>query len=92
MRGYPKVIATKRDIENLLSMSEHVENACKYLKDLSSVDDAFVLVDRGTIENPDVKQVLNLLPNWKRLGFMNRAQFTALSGSHQPKDVIVEEM
>ena len=83
MRGYPKVIATKQDYLNLLSMPERRERALSDLAALFELDDDEVIVctdrknrdihaERATEKKP------NRLPMWKRKGFVSRNELEQL--------------
>jgi uncharacterized protein with ACT and thioredoxin-like domain len=42
MRGFPKTIGTKQDLENLLALPELAEQACAKLKELKSASQVWV--------------------------------------------------
>ena len=77
MRGYPKGPLTKQDYENLLSTPEHADRAKADLAALAKIDDSKVTVDRGTEAKPNLVQIDNPLPVWKRAGFKDRAEMSA---------------
>ncbi len=81
MRGYPRNpnALTKVDILNLLSMPEHAEKAAKDLAELAKIDDSKIIVDKGTQERPDIKQVDNPFPSWKRTGFRSKEEMLTIA-------------
>lgn len=80
MRSYPQIVATKQDFENLLAMPEHRERALAELQALAALDDETVTVDRGTEDAPDLQEIPNPLPAWKRAGFASREEVLELAG------------
>lgn len=80
MRSYPRFPLTEVDYKNLLSIPEHVERARAELIALAELDDEYVTVDRGTEDAPDVQQITNPLPGWKRAGFASRDEVLELAG------------
>ena len=80
MHGYPKVIATKQDFINLLSIAEFKSQA---LADLQSVYDlqdetlervvGFDTDDKGQMINIVTETIEAPMPKWKRMGFESRA-------------------
>jgi len=75
MKGFPKNIATKRDLENLLAMPEYKEEAMKYLQRLSAIEDRkAVRVISGSEETKDLitEEIDNPMPVWKQKGFKSR--------------------
>lgn len=80
MKGYPKVIATKQDFINLLSVPEFKAQA---LADLQAVydlqDDTLERVvnfdtdNKGKMINIVTETVPAPMPKWKRMGFESRA-------------------
>jgi len=61
-------------------MPEHAERARADLQALAELDDEYVTVDRGT-EEPDLQEIPNPLPAWKRAGFFSRDEVLELAGS-----------
>ena len=80
MRSYPKFPLSKVDYLNLLSMSEHAERARAELRELAALDDEYATVDRGTEGAPDIQQIPNPMPGWKRAGFASRDEALELAG------------
>lgn len=74
MRSYPILSKVKQDYINLLSMPEHAERAKADLHALAALDDETVTVDRGTEEAPDLQEIPNPLPAWKKAGFASREE------------------
>ena len=87
MRGYPKGPLSKTDYENLLTMPEHVETAKADLEKLAAVDDSKIMVDQGT-EKP--VQISNPLPAWKRAGFRDKAELSAMAVKPTADETISE--
>lgn len=79
MRGYPKTVNSKRDYENLMSISEYASHAKSDLALISSVDDSVIFVDVGTSAKPSLKAIANPSPSFKRLGYKDRASMIAMS-------------
>lgn len=79
MRGYPKGALQKVDYENLLAMPEHAKRAARDLAELAKIDDSKIMVDKGTQEQPDVKQVDNPFPSWKRAGFRSKEEMLTIA-------------
>jgi len=80
MRGYPKGFLTKQDYVNLLSTNEFSDQAQADLAELAAQDDRMITVDRGTEDAPDLVNIENPLPAWKRAGFDSRAEMEELAG------------
>jgi hypothetical protein len=80
MRSYPRFPLSKQDFLNLLSMPEHAERARADLQALAALDDETVTVDRGTEDAPDLQEIPNPLPAWKRAGFASREEALELAG------------
>jgi len=80
MRSYPRFPLSKQDFLNLLSMSEHAERARADLQALAAIDDETVTVDQGTEDAPDLQEIPNPLPAWKRAGFASREEVLELAG------------
>ncbi len=80
MRSYPRFPLSKQDYINLLSMPEHAERAKADLQALAALDDENVTVDRGTEDTPDLQEIPNPLPAWKRAGFASREEVLELAG------------
>jgi len=80
MRRYPTLPLSKVDYQNLLSMPEHAERARADLQALAALDDETVTVDRGTEDAPDLQEIPNPLPAWKRAGFASREEVLELAG------------
>jgi hypothetical protein len=83
MRGYPKHINTKRDLDNLLSMPEYKDRALADLKRLQTqaVDEAKVLqVVSGSEDEKNLvtAEIDNPNPAWKRLGFKDKKELDTL--------------
>lgn len=78
MRGYPNGPLTKRDYENLLSMPEHAERAKEELAALAAIDDSKVTMEQGTEEAPNLVEIDNPMPMWKRAGFKDKDELVAL--------------
>jgi len=74
MRGYPKHVFQKVDYENLLAMPEHAERVAKELATLAKIDDSKIMVDKGTQEQPDVRQIDNPFPSWRKAGFKSKEE------------------
>lgn len=80
MRGYPKRIATKQDLDNLLAMQAHAAKAKADLTRLAAINDAkCVQVVSGSEETKDLvtKQIDNPNPAWKRIGYASKAALSA---------------
>ena len=71
---------SQQDYINLLSMPEHAERARADLRALAAIDDETVTVDRGTEDAPDLREIPNPLPAWKRAGFASREEALELAG------------
>ena len=79
MKGYPKVIATKKDFINLFAIPEFRE---KVLADLKAIhdfqDDTMEVVksyaedEKGQMVNVVTATIRALLPKWKRMGFSSK--------------------
>jgi len=88
MRGYPKVIATKQDYLNLLSMPEYRERALAELAALFELDDDEITVCKDR-KNRDIhaeratEQKPNRLPTWRRKGFASRNEIEHLVKQHR---------
>ncbi len=89
MRGYPKGQKNKQDFDNLLSMSEHREQALKELEEIRDLDDSTIEIDVTPADaKPEDERVIELIENpmplCKRLGFADRdsvaATITAVKG------------
>jgi hypothetical protein len=93
MIGYPKnTQLTKVDYENLLSMPEHAGKAAKDLKALAEVDDSKITVDEGTSEKPNLKQIDNPLPTWKKAGFRSKVEMLTIAKAElKPVEEPIEE-
>lgn len=77
MRGYPKGPLMKQDYKNLLTMPEHAAKAKADLAKLAAIDDDKITVDKGTeAAAPNLVEITNPLPAWKRAGFENKAELT----------------
>ena len=88
MRGYPKGPLKKQDYENLLSMKEYADQVKADLVKIASIDDSKITVDRGTKEAPNIVVIDNPMPIWKRDGFKDKADITALAAADiKPIDV-----
>lgn len=74
MRGYPKGPLSKQDYKNLLSMPEHAVQAKADLAKLAAINDEKISVDQGTEKTPNLVQIDNPLPAWKRAGFKDKAE------------------
>lgn len=80
MKGYPKnPNLMKVDYENLLSMPEYAKRAAEELAKLAEIDDSKITIDKGTIEKPDLKQIDNPLPIWKKAGFKSRTEMLTIA-------------
>jgi hypothetical protein len=80
MQGYPEGPLRKIDYENLLSMPEHAERAKADLIKLAEIDDSKIVVDLGTEDAPNLAEIDNPMPAWKRAGFESRGDLAAVSG------------
>jgi len=90
MRGYPKVIATKQDYLNLLSMPERRERALSDLAALFELDDEEVIVckdrkNRDIHAERETEKKPNRLPMWKHKGFASRKEIELVI-KHLPKE------
>lgn len=81
MRGYPKIVNSKRDYDNLMSMKEHASRAKSELLSLSSVDDSKVVLEDGSAESSKPVRIDNPSPLWKRLGYKSRADMVSASST-----------
>ena len=79
MRGYPKGPLTKRDYENLLSMPEYAKRAKEELAALAAIDDSKVTMEQGTEEAPNLVEIDNPMPMWKRAGFKDKDELLKLA-------------
>lgn len=79
MRGYPNGPLTKRDYENLLAMPEYAEKAKADLARLAETDDSKITVDQGTEKSPNLVEIDNPMPAWKRAGFKDASELVALA-------------
>jgi hypothetical protein len=81
MRGYPRNlnVLMKVDIMNLLNMPEYAEKTAKDLVKLAEVDDSKITIDEGTQEKPNVKQITNPLPGWKKAGFESKEEMLSIA-------------
>jgi len=83
MKGYPKVIATKQDYENLLKMPEFAKRALADLEALAK-DTAKVTVAVEPIDAKDMKsewvtrEIDNPMPTWKLKGFVSLKELNDL--------------
>lgn len=80
MRSYPRFPLSKQDYINLLSMPDHAERARADLQALAALDDETVTVDQGTEDAPDLQEIPNPQPAWKRAGFASRDEVLELAG------------
>lgn len=53
-------------------MPEYANKAKEELSKLVKIDDSKISVDKGTAEKPDIKQIDNPLPIWKKAGFRSK--------------------
>jgi len=83
MRGYPKGPLTKRDYENLLSMPEYAKQAKEDLAALAAIDDSKIMVERGAEEEPNLVEIDNPAPLWKRMGFKDKYEILAMAGGEK---------
>jgi hypothetical protein len=84
MRGYPKRIATKQDIDNLLAIQAHAANAKSDMARIAAVnDDKAIQVLSGSEETKDLvtKQIDSPNPTWKRLGFASKLALTSAAAA-----------
>jgi len=79
MRGYPNDLLTKRDYENLLSMPEYAKQAKEDLAKLAAIDDAKATIEQGTEDAPNLVEIDNPMPMWKRAGFKDRAELVSMA-------------
>ena len=79
MRGYPNGPLTKRDYENLLAMPEYAEKAKADLARLAETDDSKITVDQGTEKSPNLVEIDNPMPAWKRAGFTDRDELPKMA-------------
>ncbi len=81
MRGYPRGLKNRQDFENLLSMSEHREQALKELEAIRDLDDSTIEVDETPVgakpEERVIKIVENPMPLYKQLGFADKDAIVA---------------
>jgi hypothetical protein len=81
MRGYPQGPLTKQDYKNILAtMPEHAKHAEADLATLAETDDSKATVDLGTEESPELVEIENPMPGWKRAGFDSREEILELIG------------
>lgn len=88
MKGYPKGPLSKVDLENLLSMPEHADQAKKDLAKLAAIDDRKIriyesqttqdgkpIVDaKGSPVEAKYTEIDNPNPAWKRAGFKTKTE------------------
>jgi hypothetical protein len=79
MRGYPKGALQKVDYENLLAMPEHAKRAARDLAELAKIDDSKIMVNKGTPEQPDIRQIDNPFPSWLNAGFKNKEEMLTIA-------------
>jgi hypothetical protein len=79
MRGYPKGAMQKVDYENLMKMPDYAKKAADDLAKLAEVDDSKITIDEGTQEKPNVKQITNPLPGWKKAGFESKEEMRSIA-------------
>lgn len=94
MRGYPKYIATKQDIANLLAMPEYRKQAQKDMaKFLAVTDDkATRTISINEATKVAVTEVIdNPSPLYKLKGFQTRKVLSDLIAAEAAVDVILEE-
>jgi len=83
MKGYPKHINIKRDLDNLLAMPEFKARALAELKRIQALAVAEATVTRvisGSDETNDLvtEQIPNPSPRWKQLGFKDKKELDNL--------------
>jgi hypothetical protein len=83
MRGYPKHINTRRDLDNLLDMPKFKARALADLKRIQALAVAEATVTRvvsGSEETKDLvtEQIPNPNPRWQRLGFKDKKELDTL--------------
>jgi hypothetical protein len=91
VKGYPKGPLSKVDLENLLSMPEHADQAKKDLAKLAATDDSKIRIYESQATAPDGKptvdakgnpiepkyvEIDNPNPAWKRAGFKDKTELT----------------
>lgn len=87
MRGYPKHLNTKQDIDNL--RNDHPEFKEQLRQDLirietepDEVDEAYELIDpKDEKKGYKTRKIPNPNPKWKVLGFKNKGELTSLRNS-----------
>ncbi len=79
MKGYPKVIATKADFENLLADPGFKAQALVDIKAVVDLDDdtmervvSYDMDEAGKMINVVTETVPALMPKWRRMGFASR--------------------
>jgi len=79
MKGYPRVIATKADFENLLAEPEFRVRALADLKAVVDLDDdtmekvvSYDQDETGKMTNIKTETIPALMPKWRRMGFKSR--------------------
>jgi hypothetical protein len=83
MKGYPKHINTKQDLDNLLAIKEFKPRALADLKRIQAlaVNEATVTrVVSGSKDKGDLvtEQIPNPSPKWKQLGFKDKKELDTL--------------
>lgn len=80
MKGYPRVIATRADFENLLADPEFKDRALADLKRVVDLPDdtlervkSYDTDEAGKMINVVTETVPAPLPTWRRMGFESRA-------------------
>jgi hypothetical protein len=93
MRGYPKYIATKQDLINLLAMPEYRNQAQADMKKIADVADDKVTrtISIAADGSAVTEEIINPLPLWKQKGFTTRKVLSALITKEAAADVILEE-
>jgi hypothetical protein len=79
MKGYPRVIATKADIENLLADPEFKDRALADLKAVIDLEDdtmervvSYDQDEAGRMINVKTETIPAFMPKWRRMGFESR--------------------
>jgi hypothetical protein len=88
MKGYPKHINTKQDLDNLLAMPEFKTRALADLKRIQAVAVKEATVTRvvsGSQEKGDLvtEEIPNPMPIWKRIGFKDKKELDTLESEKE---------
>ena len=98
MYGYPRVIATVQDFQNLLAMPEHRTQALADLRAIYDLQDdtleRVVSADtdaQGRMTNVVTETIPAPMPRWRRLGFASREAVAELLKS-EGADVLMSKI